>query len=364
MSSICGQTMGLSDKEFWASLSDRIAGRRVPYSGSLALTHHCNLRCAHCYIREESGPADAARPELDTGQWRRIIDEVREAGCLNLLLTGGEPMLRKDFAEIYAYAKRSGFLVSVFTNATLVSESILALFRELPPRLVDISLYGATAATCALVTGVPGSFQSAIQAVDALLAQGTRVGLKSIMMTLNESEFTEIEALARNRGVRFRKDAAIFPAFSGKREPLDLRVTPERAVELEMSDPAVIADWREYLGRYEEVPTLQSIYACGAGITTYHVDPQGVLYPCVMAHSLSYSLVDGSFAAGWSEMAHIRDAQAREDFRCRDCRMKLVCGYCPGFFEAENGRADVPSEYLCRIGKLRYQKIHGDAAGG
>lgn len=363
MSVLCGQTTGQDDREFWDSLSARIAGDRVPYYGSLALTHRCNLHCVHCYIRSEGGDHDAPR-ELDTLQWKRIIDEAGEAGCLNLVLTGGEPLLREDFAEIYAHAKRSGFLVTVFTNGTLIDGETLALFRELPPRLVDVSLYGATEDTCRRITGTPDSFGRALAAIDAMLAQGTRVGLKSVMMTLNEGEFSALEELARSRGIRFRRDAAIFPAFSGDRSPLELRVSPEKALELELADAVAIAGWREYLERYGDAPATGSVYSCGAGITTFHVDPFGVLHPCVMARAPRYPLACGRFADGWSEMAHVRDLQAPADFRCRDCRMKLACGYCPGFFAAENGSEDVPSEYLCRIGKLRYERITQAASGG
>lgn len=363
MSVLCGQTTGQDDREFWDSLSARIAGDRVPYYGSLALTHRCNLHCVHCYIRSQGGDHDAPR-ELDTLQWKRIIDEAGEAGCLNLVLTGGEPLLREDFADIYAHAKRKGFLVTVFTNGTLIDGETLALFRDLPPRLVDVSLYGASEATCGRVTGTPGSLDRALAAIDAMLAQGTRVALKSVMMTLNESEFGALEALARGRNIRFRWDAAIFPAFSGDRSPLGLRVSPERAVDLETSVPGVISGWREYLDRLGAAPIQGSIYSCGAGLTTFHVDPFGVLHPCVMARAPRYPLATGRFADGWGEMAHVRDLQAPAAFRCRDCRMKLACGYCPGFFAAENGSEDIPSDYLCQIGKLRYERITQAASGG
>lgn len=363
MSFHCGQTTGQDDREFWDSLSARIAGDRVPYYGSLALTHRCNLRCVHCFIREE-GEGDAAGSELDTGQWKRIIDEAGEAGCLNLVLTGGEPLLRADFAHIYAHAKRKGFLVTVFTNGTLIDEETLALFRELPPRLVDVSLYGATEDTCRRITGSADSCERALAAIDAMLAQGTRVALKSVMMTLNQGEFGALEALAQSRGIRFRRDASIFPAFSGDRSPLQLRVSPERAVDLELNVPGVIAGWREYLARFGDVAVPGSVYSCGAGLTTFHVDPFGVLHPCVMARSPRSPLASGRFAEGWSEMARVRDLQAPAGFRCRDCRMKLVCGYCPGFFAAENGSEDIPSDYLCQIGKLRYERITQSASGG
>lgn len=365
MSSICEQATGFSDAHFWRALSTRIARERVPFSGSLALTHRCNLRCIHCYIAAGKGQAGDRAAELSGGQWRKIIREIREAGCLHLLLTGGEPLLRADFPEIYSFAKESGFLVTVFTNGTLIDGATLELFRRLPPRLVDISLYGATAATYERVTGVPGAFQRAISAIEALLGQGTRVGLKSVLLNANVDEFTEIEELARRYGVKFRRDAAIFPSFAGDRAPMELRVPPQRVVDLELADPATRREWREYLGRFEGLPPSPDVFSCGAGRTTFHVDATGDLYPCVMSRRLKYPLPGGSFADGWNgEISRLREEGHAGETRCGSCPMKAACGYCPGFFEIETGSSAIPSEYLCAIGRLRHERIGRETNGG
>jgi radical SAM protein with 4Fe4S-binding SPASM domain len=362
MSSICAGTTGLDDRQFWAGFSRDVMERRVPFSGSLALTRRCNLRCVHCYARE--GGPHAAAPELSTGQWQRIIGEIREAGCLFLLLTGGEPLLREDFPEIYALAKRSGFVVTVFTNGTLVTDEIIGLFCDLPPKLVEISLYGACAETHDRITGIPGSFALALQGVEKLIGLGVHVGLKSVLMTLNADEFPAIEELARGFGVKFRLDPAIFPTLAGDQRPLDLRVAPEQAVALEMASPERAREWREFFDHFNLVPYGKRIFACSAGQTNFHVDPDGDLFPCLIARSLRYSLATGNFSEGWGEMARIRELEAAGDFRCLSCEKKLICGFCPGFFELEQGQSQVPSEYVCAMGKLRYEYITGERSGG
>ena len=363
MSSICAQATGLDDRLYWEGFSHRVISQRVPFSGSLALTHGCNLRCAHCYAREErSGPAPS---ELDTAQWLRILAEIKEAGCLYLLLTGGEPLLRHDFPEIYSFAKKQGFLVTVFSNGTLVSDRIVDVFREFPPRLVEISLYGASAATHDRVTGHPGSFARALQGIEKLLDQGFHVGLKSVLLTLNIAEFSAIEDLARRYGTKFRIDAAVFPTLAGGLEPLGLRVSPEQAVAIEMSSPERRREWRQYVDNFRLVPYGDKAFACSAGRTNFHVDPDGMLYPCLIARSCRYSLVTGNFAHGWShEIARIREESADADFRCRQCEKRLLCGFCPGFFELEHGQSQVPSDYVCAIGELRHKYICNERSGG
>ena len=364
MSSLCEQTAGMDNERYWQELISRITNQRVPFSGSLALTHRCNLKCLHCYAREDAEP-EMPRSELGTGQWLKIIGDIKNGGCLYLLLTGGEPLLRDDFPEIYSFAKKSGFLVTVFTNGTLVAGRVLDLFQELPPRLVEISLYAASAEIHDRITGVPGSFTRALQAIDELIGRKIRIGLKSVLMTLNEAEFPAIEGLARQYGARFRLDAALFPTLAGGRSPLDLRVSPERAVEREFSDPDRVREWREFYRHYRGLATGEKLYICGAGTRTFHVDPTGHLYPCLMVREHGHSLLSGGFARAWNgEVARARGEEADAGSPCFDCREKIACGYCPGFFAMENGSARVPSEYLCAIGKLRQAAINSESPGG
>jgi radical SAM protein with 4Fe4S-binding SPASM domain len=365
MSTLCEQATGLSDRQYWHGVSMRIASQRIPFSGSLALTHRCNLGCIHCYAKEEPQRQSASMPELTAGQWKKIIMEIKDAGCLYLLLTGGEPLLREDFSEIYSFAKRNGFLVTLFTNGTLVTDETAALLRRLPPRLVEICLYGASAEIHDHITGVPGSFDLARQGIERLVGQGIHVGLKSVLMTLNLGEFSAIEELARGYGVKFRLDAAIFPTLAGDQGPIDLRVSPEQAVALELSDTGRVREWQEFLGNFRSVPGGEELYVCGAGKTTFHIDPQGWLYPCLMVRAHKYSLLNGNFLAGWGkDILGIQEETVDKDFPCSHCGQKLYCGYCPGFFDLESGPKQGHSEYLCAIGKLRYKYITNGSFGG
>lgn len=359
----CGRQTGGSDGEFWKQLSLKVYSQRIPFSGSLALTHRCNIRCVHCYAREEQ--QDISSLELSTEQWKKIIADVKAAGCLYLLLTGGEPLLREDFSEIYTCAKKSGFLVTIFTNGTLVTDSIAELFCELPPRLVEISLYGANAEAHDRITGVSGSFARVINSIETLISLGINVGLKSVLMKWNSDEFPALNKLAQKYGTRFRVDPAIFPSLAGDNSPLDLRVSPEQAVALEMADPARKQEWREFHDFFKDIPRVENLYSCGSGVNTFHIDPQGWLFPCLMVRKVKYSLCSGSFREGWEQaFSSFRNIAPDADLPCHDCEKKLVCGYCPGFFEMENGHECIPSDFMCAIGKIRFEKITAKSLGG
>src|SRR4030042_1207561 len=90
--------------------------KRIPLDVSLELTYRCNNRCVHCYCNLPSNNTKALEEELTTEEIKKILNELSSMGSLWLLITGGEPILRNDFAEIYLYAKKKGFLITLFTN--------------------------------------------------------------------------------------------------------------------------------------------------------------------------------------------------------------------------------------------------------
>ncbi|MBI5848189.1 MAG: radical SAM protein [Nitrospirae bacterium] len=352
----CPETVFTDNTNYLRDFTARSARLRVPLSGSLDLTHRCNLRCLHCYTGDRSGDMPIA--EMDTGRILSLLDEICDAGCLYLLLTGGEPLLREDFPEIYRYAKEKGFLITVFTNGTLITDKIGTLFEELPPRTVEISLYGATAPTYEKITGVKGSYRQCLSGIRKLLEQKINVRLKTILMAPNRHEFFAIEGMAKDFGVKFRFDAAIFPRLNGDPSPVNLRVSPEEAVDKEFSDHERVALWEASLKNYRHGSATDDLYHCGAGVTGFHIDPCGSLRPCLMATTLSYDLQKGGFSPGWEAItSRSREKKADRDFTCNTCDKKLLCGYCPAFFELENRDAQVRSEYLCAMGNTRSRQL-------
>ncbi len=332
--------------------------RRIPLSGSLDITSRCNLKCAHCYFGPRS--EEPERTEMSTGKILGLIDEITNSGCLHFLITGGEPLLRDDFPSIYRYAKERGLLVTVFTNGTLVTDRVVGLFRELPPHEVEITLYGATALTYERITGIRGSYKKCMQGIRLLVENRIRVGLKTILMTLNSHELSEMQDIAKVFGSRFRFDAAICPAFGGDKTPLDLRVSPEEVVDSEFADDERARQWKQLFDGSKEHVLTDELYGCGAGVTGFHIDSTGSLHPCLMVHDISYDLSETGFLEAWKDMiGRLKGKKAGPDFPCRGCVKINLCGYCPAFFSLENGAEDVHSEYICRLGDLRYQRIQG-----
>lgn len=356
----CPQAEPLGTVEYLRQFNRKVAQQRVPLTGGIEPTRRCNLGCAHCYLGRPAR-REAGQRELSTAQWFSILDQATEAGCLNLLITGGEPLLRHDFAALYRHAKELGLLVTVFTNGTLVNDDVVALFTDLPPRQVEVSVYGATAETHETVTGVPGSFQRCLAGIRRLLGAGIEVGLKTVLMTLNRHEFPAMERMANDLGVKFRFDACIFPCFDGDRAPVALRVPAREAVAVEMADERRRKSWLEFFRRQGAIPPAETLYQCGAGNICFHVDAAGNLRPCLMVPEPSCSLLSRSFADGWQNVIpRLNDLRSRADFGCRSCEKRALCGYCPAFFALESGAEQERSDYLCAIGHHRHEALVGE----
>lgn len=352
----CPYVPELGFGEFGKRLREAIGSQRIPVSGSAELTFQCNLRCKHCYL---DGVHDgiAGQQELTTQEWYDIFDQLADAGTLWLLLTGGEPLVRHDFLDIYTYAKRKGFLITLFTNGTLLTPEIADYLAEWPPHKVEISLYGRTQRTYEGITGIPGSYKRCMQGIDLLLERNIPLDLKTVLMTLNQDELEDMKVYAESLGVGFRFDPMINAGVEGASDPTIYRLSPEEIVQFDVNDEKRSAEYQEFCERFLGLEIdRSSLYVCGAGVTAFNIDPYGQLGLCLVARSPSYDLRQGAFREGWGEfLPKVRYQEVSEDYKCNQCELLSLCGQCPGWAQMENNDPEVPVDFLCEVAHLRWE---------
>lgn len=260
---------------------------------------------------------------------------------------------------MWEHAKRAGFLLTLFTNATLLTPRLAELLAEWTPFCVEVTLYGATERTYERVTGVPGSYARCRQGIDLLLGRALPLRLKTVAMTLNGREVGAMRELAASLGVEFRFDPALNPRLDGGREPMVLRLPPEEVLALDLSDDARWAALREASERLTgPSPSPESLYGCGAGLSSFHVDACGGLSLCIMAREPVYDLRSGTFREGWlGPLKEAREARRTRVTRCTACDLGALCGQCPGWARIETGDAEEPVPYLCEIAHLRSERL-------
>lgn len=344
-------------------LLEQLQGRRYPLSGSIELTERCNLRCLHCYINQPAGSQEAMANELTLPQIQDILDQIVDAGCLFLVITGGEPLLRPDFADIWRYAKNKGLLLMLFTNGVLLTPEIADLLAEYRPHLVEITLYGATRATYELVTGVPGSYARCMRGIELLLERGLRLSLKSVLLRANRHELEAMISLAERFGVQYRFDGVVWPRLDGGQGPLAQRLSPAEVVALDREYPERQRELEALVHRTGTSPARSvRVYACGTGQRSFHIDSAGRLSACMMARHPAYSLVRGTFRTGWEEFVPFVIGQKRTlHTRCESCTVNALCTQCPGWSQVVHGDNETPVDYICEIGRLRAAQMVHDA---
>lgn len=339
-----------------AGFRARAAERRIPIFASIELTRRCNYRCVHCYLGDErAGARRRPAPDRDTAFWLGGLDEWAEAGVLTLLITGGEPMLHPGFERIYRRAVELGMQVLVFTNGSRISDHILKLFRDFPPRRVEVSLYGATPSTFDRVTRTPGSFRRTLAGIRRLLANGTRVSLKTVLLTLNERELDAMEALAARLGCPFRYDAALHACLDDRSAaPLRWRLPPEKVVALEFATPERRQRWLDYYRRRSPAPTTDRLYPCGAGASAFHVNALGQLQPCLLSVTYCCEWGGRSFEEVWrKDLAIIRQRRRRTETADHPWDERWLGNCCPAFHVLESGSEEQECEYAARVARLR-----------
>jgi len=339
---------------FRQRLYQKISGTRAPLSGSLELTYRCNLRCQHCYVAFGHRGVPG-KQELSTGEILHLLDDLADQGCLWLLITGGEPLIRSDFAEIYTAARRKGFLVTLFTNATMVTPRIADLLAEYPPFLVEVSLYGRTQGTYEGVTAIPGSYPHALRGIELLRERKIQLKLKTMAMTLNQHEIIAMEDFARSLGLDFRYDPMINAGADHSTNPHQFRLSPEEAVAFDRANENRKGDLLRFYDQQNSVARDDNLlYSCSAGLFYFHIDPFGMLSMCMMARNPAYDLRQGSFKEGWEHfLAQVRQLPASGGNQCNTCALQPLCGQCPGWSQIEHGVDEQRVDYLCQVTHLR-----------
>ena len=369
----------LSYTSFSADLHERQAGKRAPMQVSIEVTRRCPLECLHCYNNLPMSDMDARRRELSKEEHFRLLDELVEIGCFWLLYTGGEIFARKDFLEIYTYAKKKGFLITLFTNGTIITEQIADYLAEWPPFEIEITLYGRTRETYEALTAIPGSYDRCLRGIKLLKERGLPLKLKTVATSVNKHEVGAMRQFAEEEiGVEFKMDGQINPRIDCSQSPLAVRLTPEEVVALDMAAPKGVSEYRR-LAKHdlENPPNLaqnDTIYFCGGGMNSFAINAYGEMGICVISQQETFSIRGESVRRVWEEsLQQLRRRKRSRVTKCVHCRIQSLCAMCPANGELENGDRESPVEFLCHVAHLRAAAIgaeippHGECefcAGG
>ena len=335
--------------------------KRIPLNATLELTYRCNNKCIHCYCSLSEHDRGAAEGELSRNEIEKLFDELEGMGCLWLLITGGEPLLRPDFREIYLSAKKHGFIVTVFTNGILINDEIADLFLEFHPFAVELTMYGATKETYEKITRVKGSYVRYREGLQRLLKRKVRVKLKAMAMTMNRHEMHGMNEIADELGCHFRFDPLLHKRIDAGTysDPERYRLSPDEVVMLDTEFPERMQAYKEFCqGTVTEGKESDTVIDCGAGSSTLHVMPDATVLPCAMLLNKGISLRKKALKEIWdSDFLCVVREKKKFCLKCDSCALQSFCEQCAGWSFVEHGRIDCEAQYLCNIAHKRAESF-------
>lgn len=339
------------------------------YSISWNLTQRCNLHCAHCYMSAFAG-ADTAQ-ELSTEECRRVIDEIATTNPnVFLILTGGEPLLRKDLFDLAACSADRGFTVVLGTNGVLLRDKQARQMRQSGIQGASISLDSIDPQQHDAFRHLPGAWHGAMRATEALRAEGLDFSIHTSITTWNMEEIPAMIALARELGAKvlnffflvrtgrgegltditpeqYERILTYLARVQGLGNPAD-GVAGERSSVFEQpEDPWTVPAgrsggliirakcapfFRRILYMLDANSPLLQNYAhgsCPAGKAYCRIMPEGDVTPCPYMPVVAGNLRQQSFTDIWHKATAfeaLRDPHLGG--RCGACEFSKICGGC------------------------------------
>lgn len=340
-------------------------GRKLglPVAGNFELTARCNFNCPMCYVHLSNEQVRQRGGELSAEQWLKIAREARDMGMVFALLTGGEPLVRKDFFEIYDGMRNMGILLSINSNGSMLRGEILERFLEAPPLRFNISLYGGSDETYRRMCGLP-VYGQVKESIRTLRKAGVDVSLNLSITPYNRDDLEQIYADAVELDVNVKASSYMYPPIRvnggeyGCGNRLDaeesaaysvawdcLRFTPE-TFEARAQNMAKLVVEEQDGCPLEEGEGIR----CRAGSSSFWMTWDGKMTPCgMMTEPVVFPLETG-FESAWQELRR-QAAQIRLPAKCNGCDYKEICGSCAAVCYTETGSFDRVPEYMCRRAK-------------
>ena len=350
---------------------------RLPLEGRIDLTYRCNNNCLHCWVRRPAD--DPVQPEeLSFDEIRRIAGEARALGCRRWSISGGEPMLRHDFPEIFDFLTSRAIGYSINTNGTLITPSVARLLKRRGTKM--ISVYGATPEVYDGITRNPGGFERMMRGLAYMKEAGAGFIVQLIPMRANWHQWGEMIALAQNLSPHWRVGAPWLylsaDASPERNAEIDAqRLDPAEVIGLDRPNPSYGERMGELNASFaEDVEATDGgsavvSTACGAaaqrddrlfarcieGRRSFHVDPYGMMSWCsfVKDPALRCDLRAASFEDVWERFIPSCADKVRGGTEwlngCGSCKKKGDCRWCAVYSYLETGRYGAPVPYLCRV---------------
>ena len=296
-------------------------------------TEACNLKCGHCYLSAGRRGSD----ELSSEEGLSLIDQLADAGTKMVILTGGEPLMRRDIDELAQYASSREMMAVIGTNGTLLTLSRARELKEAGVAGVAISLDSLSPEKHDDFRGVAGAWEGALQGIRNCVAEGLPVMVQMSVLPWNYTEVVDMMEFAH------KEDATSFNLYflvcTGRGERLS-DITPQQyedvlatLVEAQERYPQMMVRARcapqiIRMASQMESPLLASA-GCLAARRYCRITPSGEVTPCPYLPLTGGSVRERPFKDIWRDSQDFRRLRNESPAgRCGTCDFRQSCGGC------------------------------------
>lgn len=332
-----------------------------PNQCQFELTFRCHFHCRHCYSDCFNQPA-CFKKELNTKRVKFILDKIQKSGVIWLCFTGGDPLCRSDFLEIYAYAKEKGFLITIFTNGYALTKDIISALKAKPPFVVEMTLNAVSENLFEKISQVKGSFAKVMNAIKLMQKAKIPLKIKTQVTKDNVDELPKIKEFLKKIKLEFIPSSILYPRLNGDISPCQLRITPQEVLNLERKNFLGQEDCNflknkeavleETVSKTENNQTNIFPCAIGGGDGIY-LDPYGHIFLCYLIRQPRFNVVGMEIEEALSHLlAWARKREFSAKAKCKSCFLRRQCCWCPGRAYLEKGQMEEAIEYYCQLAKL------------
>lgn len=332
--------------------------KKVPLIGAFEITARCNLSCNMCYVRREA-TQEILKNERSAEEWIDIGKQASKAGTLFLLITGGEPLIRHDFKIIYEALNTMGFIITLYTNGTLIDEDFIHWISKIPPNKVGITIYGSSPDTYKRVTGNANGYQKTLNGIDLLLKTGITVNLRSTITHDNVNDIEEMNMIAYKKNLKIDHVFNLSNSVRGAKTNVCLnRLTPSEMKDVLLKNTINKKNGIEvFESRIKPSKVNKPILFCSAGRSSYWITWDGMMNFCALMDFPPINLINSNFNIAWDNLKNnVNVIMEPEECKCCDC--KEYCSVCPAKLHAETGSFVKTSKYICDMAKMHKEIYH------
>jgi len=331
-------------------------GKRQLTNLHIEIISKCNERCVHCYI-----PHKYKKTFLDPHIFYNILEQCREMKLLHITISGGEPMLHKNFCDFLIMCNDYNFSINILSNLTLLNEEILSEMKRNPLLSVQVSLYSMDSEIHDGITQVKGSFEKTMKAIQKLVDNNVPLQISCPIIKQNKDSFGDVIEWAKRLHINVGVDYNVIGSYDHTTNNLDCRLSLDDVSELTKNKSSKEREDAEKQIKQTARKNTVSLddYVCSVGHSSICIADNGKVYPCAGWQSCVVGDVKTTpLKEIWEnskKLNYLRGLRNRNFKKCISCQDKEFCVMCMVRNANENSKGDplVVNKFFCEIAKLK-----------